>query len=114
MAAASLRRDPRDGKDGDRDTGGEQKPEYDGQPARLSEKAGDIGDGVRVHRATGMLRRVSSAIRAKVSAIRQLAFSVPARLPETLETPPARRRWATGSSMMRNPIRAARICISRF
>ena len=40
---------------------------------------------------------------ANVSRMRQLALTVPARLPETFETPPARRRCATGSSRMRSP-----------
>ena len=35
-------------------------------------------------------------------------------LPDTLETPPPRRRWPTGTSTMRKPAAAARICISRF
>ena len=59
-------------------------------------------------------RRVSNAIRMKVSRMRQLAFIVPRRLPDTFEAPPARRRCATGSSRMRKPAQAARICISRF
>ncbi len=65
--------------------------------------------------STGLVRPCrSNAMRTKVSAMRALAFAVPTRLPETLEAPPMRRRCATGSSRMRRPARAVRICISRF
>src|SRR5713226_3891645 len=57
---------------------------------------------------------ISLAIRMNVDAICQLAFADPLRLPATLEAPPARLRWRTGSSRIRSPARAARICISRF
>jgi len=42
--------------------------------------------------------RPSSAMRVKVARMRQLAFIVPRRFPETFDTPPARRRCATGNS----------------
>src|SRR6185436_6391833 len=51
----------------------------------------------------GADRRASTATRAKVSRMRPLALSVPARLPETFETPPARRRCATGISTISSP-----------
>ena len=59
-------------------------------------------------------QRGSRTIRAKVARIRNAALTVPRKVPATLDFPARRRPCGTGSSCMRRPVRAARICISRF
>jgi len=59
-------------------------------------------------------QRGSRTIRAKVARIRNPALTVPRKVPATLDFPARRRPCGTGSSCMRRPVRAARICISRF
>ena len=56
----------------------------------------------------------ASATRTSVAMMRAPATNVPRIVPETFDSPPARRRWFTGISTMRNPARAAFICISKF
>ena len=58
--------------------------------------------------------RADIATRTIVSEIRQAALTLPISDPATFELPPARRRYGTGISMMRSPLRAACICISMF
>src|SRR5262249_3457719 len=54
------------------------------------------------------------AARTSVAAMRTPATNGPLNVPDTLDSPPARRRWLTGISRTRSPLRAAFICISRF
>jgi len=58
--------------------------------------------------------RRSQAMRTNVTRMRVAASTVPRTVPDTFEVPPARRRCATGTSRIRRPAAAARICISRF
>src|SRR5947209_15229240 len=103
----------------DGNAGERQEPENSGRPPRRCQETHDIEERVRIVRGHGVClgsmvagRLVPSrAIRTKVSTIRQLALIVPPMLPDTLDTPPVRRRCATGISRMRSPARAVRICI---
>src|SRR5947207_6701225 len=58
--------------------------------------------------------RSESARRRNVVLIFQAALRPATKLPDTFETPPRRQRCSTGTSRIRSPAAAARICISRF